>query len=88
MSDTSRYGAQENVGGTGAVTADALVGTPLGGHTGDALAGSAAWGVYSTAPYKDPKARQAEKTPDLCHHEGCRQWHLKGEDFCRWHIER
>ncbi len=92
MSDISRYGALESAGGSGAQTADALVGQHVGaGGTAQQVDSRFSPAMHSTAPYKPPQtasekaSQKAHESSKLCLKEGCRQWHKLNSDYCRWH---
>lgn len=83
MSDVGRYGVTQHADAD-MMTADQLVGERIGATIGDAVAEGAGPAFLSTAPYY-PNGRIVTK---MCAKEGCGNYHLRGERFCRHHLEQ
>lgn len=90
MPEFSRYGSIETVGGTGAMTADGLVGQ-RGGNVGQ-LPG-ASLSMDSTAPYKRPKtltekARESRgRAETMCVEPECLAHAIEG-GYCMGHSSK
>lgn len=75
------------------MTADALVGTPVGAGTVNSDPSRFSPALFSTAPYKPPKtaaqkAREQEPSPEkLCSIEGCRAYRISDHDTCVAHSQ-
>lgn len=80
MPDISPYGVTQNADAA-RVTANALVGSPLGLTTAEGIAGSAA--MFSTAPYNPPK-----RTGCPGKNNTCRAPVMHGSDRCVFHTPR
>jgi hypothetical protein len=97
MSGISPYGAPEANGGSGAMTADALVGQLVGsGGTANQVDPRFSPALHSTAPYKPPKtlaqkARESmveNRNGASCAVDDCTAFASNGMEYCVGHAQK
>lgn len=96
IQEIAKYGATENVGGTGAMTADALAGQLATTGTSGQVSLTSAPAIFSTAPYKPPrtlaeKARQSmvdDKKGRGCEIPTCLAFAISDSPFCYAHSQK